>query len=142
MFMVVAVALAGAAYADSLSVVAPLPPGTYPVGCSNVEQDFTRLQAGETAQQYWEGFPTGDQERYVDTLLVDPADVLRVDLSVPDNRDLYVDRATTTVAYDFVVCYPTSASNPYPDYALPTGNAVPHMQRGADPPVWPDATTR
>ena len=67
----------------------------------------------------------------------DMDDVLR-----HDAVKLFVDRATTVVAYDFLVCYPTSADNPYPDYALPTGNAVPHMQRGADPPLWPDATTR
>ena len=135
-------ALASAALADPLAVAAPLPPGTFPVGCSNVEQDFTRVPPGESAQQYWEGFPADGRERYVDQLLVDPADVLRVDLPVPDDRELYVDRATTTVAYDFLVCYPTGAANPYPDYPLPTGDAVPHMQRGAAPPIWPDATTR
>jgi predicted dienelactone hydrolase len=134
-------ALAAAALGDPLAVVAPLPPGTYPVGCSNIEQDFSRVQPGETAQQYWEGFPSGNQERYVDTLLVDPADVLRAGIAIPDDRELFVDRATTVVAYDFLVCYPTNAANPYPDYPLPTGNAVPHMQRGADPPLWPDATT-
>jgi predicted dienelactone hydrolase len=136
-----AVALAAAAHADPLAELAPLAPGAYPVGCSNVEQDFTRVQPGETAQQYWEGFPAGS-ERYVDQLLVDPAHVLRVDLSVPDDRELYVDRATTSVVYDFLVCYPTSAANAYSDYPLPTGNVVPHMQRGADPPILPDATTR
>ena len=134
--------LATVAVADPLSEVAPLPPGTFPVGCSNVEQDFTRLQPGESAQQYWEGFPAAGRERYVDQLLLDPAHALRIDLSVPNDRELYVDRATTTVAYDFLVCYPTSAANPYPDYPLPTGNAVPHMQRGADPPLFPDAATR
>jgi predicted dienelactone hydrolase len=135
-------AMAGTATADPLAVAAPLPPGTFPVGCSNVEQDFTRVPPGESAQQYWQGFPASGSERYVDQLLLDPADVLRVDLAIPDDRELFVDRATTAVAYDFIVCYPTSASNPYPDYGLPTGNAVPHMQRGASPPVWPDAATR
>jgi dienelactone hydrolase len=125
-----------------LATVAPLPPGNFPVGCSNVEQDFTRLQPGETAQQYWEGFPTGGQERYVDQLLADPANVLRVALPVPGDRELFVDRANTAVAYDFLVCYPTSASNPYSDYPLPTGNAVPHMQRGAAPPIFPDQSSR
>ena len=132
----------GSALADPMAVVAPLPPGTLPVGCSNVEQDFTRLQAGETAQQYWEGFPSSGTERYVSQLLVDPADTLRVAVPIPDDRELYVDRAGSAVEYDFLVCYPTSASNPYPDYPLPTGNAVPHMQRGAAPPIWPDDTTR
>ena len=134
--------LANVSSADPMATVAPLPPGTFPVGCSNVEQDFSRLQPGDTAQQYWQGFPTGNQERYVDQLLVDPADALRIDLSVPDDRELFVDRADTRVAYDFLVCYPTSASNPYPDYPLPGGGAVPHMQRGAAPPIFPDATSR
>jgi predicted dienelactone hydrolase len=128
--------------ADPLATVAPLPPGIFPVGCSNVEQDFTRLQPGETAQQYWQGFPTGGQERYVDQLLIDPAHALRVDLSVPDDRELFVDRADTRVAYDLIVCYPTSASNPYPDYPLPGGGAVPHMQRAAAPPIFPDQASR
>lgn len=141
--VVAMLALASAASADPLTVAAPLPPGTFPVGCSNVEQDFTRVPPGESAQQYWQGFPAADgRERYVDQLLLDPAAGLRIDLAVPDDRELFVDRAATAVAYDFLVCYPTSASNPYPDYVLPTGNAVPHMQRGAGPPVWPDATTR
>lgn len=128
--------------ADPLATVAPLPPGAFPVGCSNVEQDFTRLQPGETAQQYWQGFPTGGQERYIDQLLVDPAHALRFDLSVPDDRELFVDRGNTRVAYDLLVCYPTSASNPYSDYALPGGGAVPHMQRGAAPPIFPDQASR
>jgi len=78
----------------------------------------------------------------VSQLLVDPADTLRVAVPIPDDRELYVDRAGSAVEYDFLVCYPTSASNPYPDYPLPTGSAVPHMQRGAAPPIWPDDTTR
>ncbi len=137
-----AVALTGAAAEDPMAIVAPLPPGAYPVGCSNVEQDFSRVQAGETAQQYWEGYPSGNQERYVAQLLADPGNVLRAGITIPDDRELFVDRATSVVEYDFLVCYPTSAGNPYPDYPLPTGNAVPHMQRGADPPLWPNATSR
>jgi hypothetical protein len=94
-------ALVAAALADPLAVVAPLPPGTYPVGCSNVEQDFSRVQPGESAQQYWEGYPTGNQERYVAQLLTDPADVLRAGIAIPDDRELFVDRATSAVEYEF-----------------------------------------
>src|SRR6266567_7376012 len=101
---VVVMLVATPAFADSLATIAPLALGQFPVGCSNVEQDFTRIQPGESARQYWEGFPTGGQERYVDQLLLDPAHVLRVALPVPDDRELYVDRATSTVAYDFLVC--------------------------------------
>jgi hypothetical protein len=35
--------IAVVAGADSLAVVDPLPPGPYVVGCSNVEQDFSRV---------------------------------------------------------------------------------------------------
>jgi hypothetical protein len=39
---------------DVLGIVPPIAPGAYPVGCSNVEQDFSRLMGGD-AQAYWEG---------------------------------------------------------------------------------------
>lgn len=140
-----ALALPGAfelARADSLAIVDPLPPGPYAVGCSNVEQDLSRLQPGETAQNYWEGVPDGNRERYVTQILSDPADALIVNVNVPDDRELFVDRATQTVTYALLACYPTSAGNPRPDYPLPTGNVVPHMQRGADAPIWADPNAR
>lgn len=130
--------LAASAGADSLAVVDPLPPGLYVVGCSNVEQDFSRVLPGETAQNYWEAFPDGSRERYVTQLLVDPTDSLSMNVSVPDDRELFVDRATQQVPNALLVCYPTAPDNPRPDYLLPTGNAVPHMQRGADAPIWSD----
>src|SRR5216684_296562 len=85
-------ALGGAAAQDPMAIVAPLPPGAYPVGCSNVEQDFSRVQSGESAQQYWEGYPSGNQERYVAQLLADPSNVLRAGIRIPDDRELFVDR--------------------------------------------------
>jgi predicted dienelactone hydrolase len=131
-----------AAGADSLAVVDPLPPGLYVVGCSNVEQDFSRLFAGETAQNYWEGVPDGSRQRYVTQLFVDPVDALTVNVNVPDDRELFVNHATQQVPTALLVCYPTAASNPRPDYLLPTGNAVPHMQRGADAPIWNDPSVQ
>ena len=133
---------AALARADALAVVDPLPPGPYAVGCSNVAQDFGRVQAGESAQNYWEGYPDGSRDRYVTQLLVDPADALIVDVTVPDDRELYVNHATQTVEYALLVCYPTTADNPYPDYALPSGQAVPHMQQGAQPPIFADPNVR
>jgi predicted dienelactone hydrolase len=131
-----------AAGADSLAVVDPLAPGPYVVGCSNVEQDFSRLFPGETAKDYWEGVADGSRERYVTQLLVDPVDALAVNVNVPDDRELFVNRATQQVPTALLVCYPTASDNPRPDYLLPTGNAVPHMQRGADAPIWSDPTVR
>ncbi len=134
-------ALAPAAAADPLALVPALPPGTYPVGCSNVAQDFSRVQPGETAMQYWDGFPNGNQERYVSQLLVDPAAAMEVALPIPNDSELFVDRAGGTVTYDFLVCYPTTSTNPNPDYLLPTGSVVPHMQVGASPPIFANAAT-
>ena len=71
MIAVPSVAVAG----DSLAVVAPIPrPGPYPVACSNVAQDFSRLGTLESANEYWRGLPRGDgSPRYVTDLLSEPA---------------------------------------------------------------------
>ncbi len=130
------------ARADSLAVVDPLPPGPFAVGCSNVEQDFSRLQPGETAKDYWEGTPANGRERYVTQILADPADALVINVNVPDDRELFVNRATQQVPFALLVCYPTPADTPRADYALPGGNSVPHMQRGAQAPLWADASMR
>ncbi len=119
----------------------PLGPGPYPVGCSNVAQDFTRLAPGDDVQTYWEGVPR-EGPRYVTDLLSDPAHTLQLDVVVPDNRELYGDYATQHIPYVVLVCYPTSTANPYPDYALPNGRSVPHMQTGAAPPVFADPAAR
>jgi hypothetical protein len=37
---------------DVLGMVPPIAPGASPVGCSNVEQDFSRAMGGD-AQAYW-----------------------------------------------------------------------------------------
>ena len=123
--IVAGLAISSAEAADPLAAVDPLPAGSYPVGCSNVEQDFSRVLPGESAQQYWQGFPSGGSERYVSQLLSDPADALQVAVPIPDDRELFVDRAATQVVYTFLVCYPTASTNPYSDYPLPTGSAVP-----------------
>lgn len=130
-------------YADPLAIAEPLPSaGPYAVGCSNVEQGFTRLQSGESAVDYWEGTPDGSRDRYVTQLLVDPADAIVLKVDVPDDRQLYNSHATQQVTYAVMVCYPTDGNNSNAGYTLPTGNVVPHMQRGASPPVWADATTK
>jgi hypothetical protein len=112
--------------------VPALPPGPYAVGCSNVEQDFGRLGSGLPAQSYWDGV----NGRYVTELLVDPAHAFVVQQKFPGNFAQFGLYAGATFPYVALVCYPTSAANPYPDYSLPGGNAVPHMQRGADAPVF------
>ncbi|MEO8536056.1 MAG: hypothetical protein ABI533_00905 [Betaproteobacteria bacterium] len=122
-------------YNESAGVVQPVAPGAYPVGCSNVEQDFSRVM-GSDATAYWEG-RGGGGTGYVTDLLVDPAHSFVVNVSLPDDRDLYGDFRNRTLAYGNLVCYPTTAANPHADYALPNGKVVPRMQRGAEPPVFP-----
>jgi predicted dienelactone hydrolase len=135
---------AALARGDPSVVVPPLPlPGPYPVGCSNVTQDFSRVAPGESAQAYWEGIPRDDGSgRYATDLLADPADTPAVYVTTPDDRNVYGSFAGQTIPFVVLICYPTSADNPRADYALPTGESVPHMQRDADPPLWPDSTTR
>lgn len=116
----------------------PLGPGPYPVGCSNVEQDFSRVASGQTAQSYWDGV----DGRYVTELLVDPAHAIVAQQRIPNDFVQFGTYIGSTYPYVALVCYPTTAGNPYPDYPLPGGNAVPHMQRGADAPVFASAGQR
>jgi len=63
-------------------------------------------------------------------------------VTAPNDPNLYGSFAGRQVAFVLLVCYPTVANNPRPDYPLPTGRIVPHMQTGADPPVFADAAAR
>ncbi|MEO6567094.1 MAG: hypothetical protein ABIO63_13805 [Casimicrobiaceae bacterium] len=131
-----------AATAAFATAIAPLPPGPLEVGCNNVAQDFSRVPAGQSAQDFWEGTPEGSTARYITDLLVDPAQALVVNLAIPDDGGLYGNYATQSKPYVVLVCYPTTTTNPNPDYALTTGALVPHMQRGADAPIFADAGAR
>ena len=130
--------------ADSSFEVPPLSlPGPFPVACSNVVQDFTRVGSGESASDYWEGNPrSSGGPRYVTDLLADPANTLSVAVTAPSDSSLFGSFAGRTTPYVIVVCYPTIGTNPRPDYVLPTGKALPHMQRGSEPPLLADATAR
>ena len=122
-------------YKDALETVAPVGPGPYAVGCSNVEQDFSRVAPGSDATAYWEG-RGGSGSGYVTDLLVDPAHAFVVGVTLPDDADLYGDFRNQTLAFATLVCYPTSATNPRAGYPLPDGKVVPHMQRDGDPPIF------
>jgi predicted dienelactone hydrolase len=134
--------IAASAGADSLAEVDPVPPGLYVVGCSNVEQDLTRVFPNETAEDYWEGVPDGTRQRYVTQLFVDPTDALAVNVNVPNDQELFVNYSGQQVPTALIVCYPTAPNSPRADYLLPTGNAVPHMQRGAEAPLWDDPSAQ
>jgi len=141
---IVTVCCALSAAAQPTTVVPPLAfPGPYPVACSNVTQDFTRLAQGEDVQAYWEGVARADgSSRYVTDLLADAPDTLIATVRAPSDSDVYGSFAGKDVPYVIIVCYPTAADNARPDYPLPNGKSVPHMQRGAEGPLFPDATTR
>lgn len=112
--------------------------GPYAVGCSNVEQDLGRVASGQSAQSYWDGV----DGRYVTELLVDRAHAIVAQQRIPNDFAQFGTFLGSTFPYVALVCYPTSTANPYPDYPLPSGNAVPHMQRGGDAPLFADAGRR
>jgi dienelactone hydrolase len=120
---------------DVFGIVPPIGPGAYPVACSNVEQDFSRIAPGSDATAYWEGRGAGGSG-YVSDLLVDPAHAFVTGVTLPDDRELYGDFRDRTLTFASIVCYPTSAANARPDYPLPNGKAVPHMQRDGEPPIF------
>ena len=121
-------------YKDALDTVSPTGPGRYPVGCSNVEQDFSRIAQGSNATAYWEG-RGGAGSGYITDLLVDPSHAFVVNVTLPDNGDLYGDFRNRTLAFAALVCYPTTTTNPHADYPLPNGQVVPHMQRDGEAPI-------
>lgn len=112
-------------------------PGPYAVACTNVAQDFNRVAADEDVTSYWEG--TG---HYVTDLLTDPANTLIARVTAPLDTELYGSFAGEEVEFVVIACYPTTADNAYPNYPLPTGDVVPHMQTGSDPPLFADASAR
>jgi pimeloyl-ACP methyl ester carboxylesterase len=137
----IGISLAGTVRAQT--VVPPLPlTGPYPVGCTNIEQDVSRVPAGDTIDMYWRGVTNGDKVRYVDTLLSSPADVLQSTFVAPSDPDLYDRWAGVPVTYVFLACYPTTSENTRADYALPGNVVVPRMQRGSEPPLLIASPTR
>jgi predicted dienelactone hydrolase len=117
--------------------IVPSAVGRYAVGCSNVEQDFSRLRAGEAASDYWEGNPLSDGSHYVTELLVSPANALTYQVRVPTAAeiDVFTKQGGKQLQYAAVACYPTPSGNARADYVLPSGARVPKMQRGAEAPL-------
>jgi len=135
----IASSLAGA---DVLATVPPVGTGPYAVACANIAQDFSRLGPGESAQDYWEGSPNGNQPRYVINLLSDLDHAFYLSVPIPPDPELYGKYAGAAIDVISLVCYPTVADNSRPDYVLPTGTVVPHMQRTGEQPLLPDQGSR
>ena len=123
--------------AHASSGIIPSVNGKYPVGCSNVEQDFTRMAAGAAPSDYWEGNPLADGSHYVTELLVSSANALTYPVAVPNASeiDVFEKQGGKQLPYAAIACYPTIATNTRADYALPDGIKVPKMQRGAEAPL-------
>ena len=123
--------------AHASSGIIPSVNGKYPVACSNVEQDFTRLKVGASAADYWEGTPLSDGSHYVTELLVSPADALTYKVTVPkaSEIDVFEKQGGKQLQFAAITCYPTTAANTRADYPLPSGVKVPKMQRGAEAPL-------
>lgn len=123
--------------AVATSGIVPSLAGNYAVGCSNVEQDFSRLRNGESAADYWEGNPLVDGSHYVTDLLVSPGNALTYKVNVPavSEIDVFEKQGGKALQYAAVVCYPTPNSSTRADYTLPSGVKVPRMQRGAETPM-------
>ena len=119
-------------------------PGPHTVACSNIAQDASKMAPGEDIQLYWEAVPRDNgAPRDPRDLLADPSNTPSITASAPaDSARIFGGWAGVPIHYVLLVCYPTSAANPRSHYTLPTGRTVPHMQRGSQAPLWPDATTR
>jgi hypothetical protein len=112
------------------AIVNPLPPGRFPVACSNVEQDTSLIAPGASASDYWEG-----RDHYIDEILAHPEAAVRFDAQVPYDPSVYPGHAGGTVPYVAIVCYPTTKSNTDPDYVLPgSGDVIPHMAQPGNAP--------
>ena len=124
------------------TVVQPLSVGPYAVACSNVVQDFSKVITGEVTD-YWEGLPDNGTPRYITDLLADSGNTLIATVTAPQDSDLYGDFAGQTLQFVVIVCYPTTADNPRPDYPLSsTDRSVPHMQTGDEAPLFADEAVR
>lgn len=126
------------------TIVQPLAlPGPFAVACSSVEQDLSRLAPGEDVTDYWDGFPSASgAPRYMTDLLANPANTLSVTVNAPNDQNLYGSFAGKPVQFVVIVCYATGADNSRADYLLQTGKVVPHMQIGAEKPLFADTTAR
>ncbi len=111
--------------------MATIAPGPYAVACSDLAQDSARVaQLGVPLDDFW----TGADNHYIGDILLEPSDTLVARPRIP-NDDLYPQRRNSTVEFVVIACYPTSDSNFRPDYLLPTGERIPHMQRLGQSPI-------
>jgi dienelactone hydrolase len=111
--------------------MAPPLAGAYAVACTNLAIDANALRArGVSLDAALDG-----NGAYVTEVLAEPHAALHTSPPVP-NSDLYPERRGQSLAISIIACYPTPVDNPRPEYVLPDGTRIPHMQRGLDPPLF------
>jgi hypothetical protein len=133
-----AVVLVTTGTAHATAVAALALPGPYPVACGDIAQDPSRVASGTQIADYWEG----TRAHYAAELLAEPASTIGLAVATPADGTLFGSYAGKSVSYVALVCYPTTLSNARPDYALPGGASVPHMQRAGDAPLFADPSLR
>ena len=113
------------------TAMAPIAPGNFPVGCTNLAVDANRMAAlGLTLDQAFDG-----KGGYATEILAEPAATLVARPNVPDS-DLYPGQRGRAVPFVTIVCYPTASDNRRADYVLPDGTRIPRMQRGLERPIF------
>jgi len=126
-------------------VVEPMQPGPYAVGSMNFEIDNAALTAalmqGRNAGQYQEGANINGEFLYIDSLLENPEEAFKFDLTVPDDTALYGDSAGTTLPVAGYVLYPTSAGNNREDYDVLVSPSLPKMQSVGESPIFENEST-
>jgi hypothetical protein len=123
------------------TIVQPLElQGPYTVACSNVSQDFSRV-ARRGRDEYWK-VSLGKRHAAIDRSARGSRECPSVTVTALNDSNLYGSFAGKQIQFVVIACYPTVANNPRADYPLPTGRVVPHMQTGAEVPLFADATAR
>lgn len=123
---------------ERTSTVAPVGPGPYIVGSTNIEMDPGATTPGRNLGDYQLGFREDETKGFVDEVLASPKDVFTFDLEIPDESGLYGIDAGTTLQVVGYLFYPTTHDNERPDYSLGPAT-VPRMQRQGEAPVFADS---
>lgn len=127
------------AHAARTVTAPPIGPGQFPVACSDVAYDASRVaQIGGVPADFWEGNPLNGLPRYFTDVLLEPQDTIQINPIVPLDPAFYVQTSNTPVPFVVIVCYPTSPDNARPDYPLPGLRIVPKMQRAGQLPIFPN----
>ncbi len=121
----------------------PIPMPDQPIACTDVETNAAALPAGVSTEDAWRG---QDARLYVDLILrnapTPTSGPLLFNARMLNKPTIFERTANQLIPTLAIACYPTTANNPRPDYVLPNGERVPHMQRPGETPLFADASKR